>query len=230
MLKPIEMNVKNALEQILDKKFDKKTKIIFKDIIDNDDLSLEHSAYFIKGYQSDQRHHYDNFLEEMEYFGISVDMKGRAAKIETRRFKNEFLGLDKDFEESSYMRNLFKYFYILAKEESAFLQTQEEIEKYRKFNKINDQQPLESTMKCIQIDDRGRKELFVRRVKPTLSLDDYADMVMNNLKKREETQRKAERNSIILSNMEKYEKEIEELREMDEFKDNMVPGNTYKHA
>lgn len=228
---PMKITIKTALEQIIEQRFNEKSDVIFVDYIENEEISLEHASSFIKGRQTMKKEHFENFLDEMKYFGIDVKMEGRNAKIEARVFKNDFLKLEIDLEDYTYIQELFKYLFILAVEDLQFIRTQEEIEIYKKNKPLNEEEfPLKETFRCIQVDNTGRKELLVRRIKPTMSLDEYADMVMDNLRKREEYEKKQEFNKKTLTDLEIYEKELQEFREMDEFKDNLVPGNTYRRA
>ncbi|KRH92984.1 hypothetical protein M153_1816000454 [Pseudoloma neurophilia] len=230
---PMAMDIRTALDLFLDKKLDKNADILYKDTIDMEDLSLDQSASFLRGFTTQKRYHFENFIEEMKYHKITFSMTGRDGKIESRLFKQKFLALEREFDDYSYMKELFKYLYIIAVEEAKFLKTQEEIEEYHQrvgFKKDRENSPLNDVIKCVKIDDKGCNDIFIRRVKPTLSLDDYADMVMANLVKREEAQKRTINSQIELTDMEKYDKELEELKKLDEFKDNKVPGNTYRQA
>lgn len=228
------MDIKTALKLIINKKFTKTTQINFPPSIQYNELSLSHATNFIKGIQTSKKEYFINFLEEMKMFEIEIKNESRNEKINNKKFCMEFLKNEIDFDD---LERIFKFLCVLANEELNFILHEEEIVSHSKNNSNSDTNNFLDTnnstnnfVKAIQIDQKGRKDLLVQRIQPTLSLDEYAEMVLKNMKKREEKEKDAEYQEKVMSDLEMYDKEIEELKKMDEFKDEMVRGNTYRQS
>lgn len=230
------MDLKTAISKILNKKFDTSTQVLFPEEPLGTTPSILLMIPYIRGLQTRKAEHFQNYIEEIKYYGLVEDFrfKSRDDKIKLKKFQQDFLATTIDYESEEWLLNMLRYFYILAVEEIKYINIEDEICRYRKDNsyihnnRYNTANMLNDTehLKCIQINDNGRKELLVRRIEPSLSLEEYSEKVMDRLQKDESKKYK----EAVMTDLDAYDKEIEELIKMDEFKDNMTKGNTYRRA
>lgn len=227
------MDIKDAIIQILQNNFQNNTQVLFPDISDDNELNLSMTVSFIKGLQTRKKEFFLEFIKEMKFLKINNQIynNDRNAKIHTYQVKKTFKNMKIDFDDVDYIKKLLEYFLIISKEEIELIEMEENYQTYKKTEKKNIYyQKLTNTFQCTKIDGHETEKLFVRRIKPTLSLNDYAEMVMHNFKKKEEKEKNMQYKDIHMTDIDEYEKEIKELQQMDELKDNIVPGKTYKQA
>ncbi|ELA47056.1 hypothetical protein VCUG_01417 [Vavraia culicis subsp. floridensis] len=229
------MDIKTAITQIIRKEFKPCTHVIFPEIPLTTEPSILLAIPYIRGVQMRRKEHFQNYIDEIKYYGLTNDCRfeTRDDKIRTRELKQLFLTREVDFDDEEWVIEMLKYFYILAVEEVKYLEAEEQLIAYREVHSdgketafdtlsANNAQPL----RCIQIDGSERKELLVGRIKPTLTLEEYSERVLERMRQSMPKEYEKE----VVSELEAYDKEIEELVKMDEFKDEMVQGNTYRRA
>lgn len=139
------------------------------------------TAYFINGYKK-ENDHLKQFINIVKHFNIvfteilkiheklnETNEYERNDKLFLYNYKKEFKNTRIDFEDREYVMKLINYFFILSFEELFMVNYEMEIKKYVK--------------KDIQKTADVKRPLLVRRIKPTMSLDDYADMIMKHVEK-----------------------------------------------
>ncbi|KAF7684038.1 hypothetical protein TCON_0759 [Astathelohania contejeani] len=179
-------------------------------------------AYILKDEMKEKAsEYYTQYCDECEIMGLVKDslrktgLDDRDTKLAILAYKRTFENSTHEWEDRGWVLGLLRYFYYIAIENIRFLKAEIEFEKMeRKYEeKIKE-------IVCIRVDERGeRKKLLVDRNKPTMSLDEYADMVMKA---------KGMMNTIEddIPLEEEIEPSREELIAMDELKEEKGKGNT----
>ncbi|ELQ76407.1 hypothetical protein THOM_0594, partial [Trachipleistophora hominis] len=230
------MDIKTAITQIIRKEFVPQAHVTFPEVPLSAEPSILLAIPFIKGVQTRKREYFQNYADEIKYYGLVDDYRfeTRDDKIKIRELKQHFLRKEIQFEDEEWIVELLRYFYILAVEEMKYLEVEQRLNAYGAVHGSGRGIELEGgsgtsrvqPLRCIQIDGDERKELLVNRIKPTLTLEEYSERILKRMQ--ENTTKEYEKE--VMSELEAYDKEIEELVKMDEFKDEMVKGNTYRQA
>merc|ERR1711953_1642074 len=137
--------------------------------------------YFIRGYKHKDKEQYQYFVDEIKHHNNikNIDISSREAKIDFKKRMKDLIAVEIDLDDQEYIEELKLLVFVKAKEEISNIDFELGYKEYL-LTKDKQNNPLPQ-MKCIQITSLGREELFIPRIKPTLSLDKYADMVLNGV-------------------------------------------------
>lgn len=125
----------------------------------------------------------------------------RDLKIYLHEIKEAFLKIKPNFKKRNYLINLLNYLYLDSLEYLRYEMVENKVYKERRPPSV------------FHIDVKGKKkELFVDRNQPTLSLDDYAKKIMDAVKNRDNQ----------IQQEVKREMTEEERRKLDDFNDDLI--------
>ncbi|KAM0677747.1 hypothetical protein BDAP_000707 [Binucleata daphniae] len=186
---------------------------ILDDISDLSLLSLSH--LFFKNYKTKC---FDEYFEIVEYLQI-VDNEYKNIKIATleslrwerenkikcNMFCKSFLAENIDFEDREWILCFLVYLYIFSLQEVVIYKSINIFKKDKEETKIK--------MKVYKIEpSNNRKNLLKRYNKPSMSLDDYANKVMESMERFEEANKDSQ---MITKEMEEKERKNEETLDIE---------------
>lgn len=194
---------------------------------------LNYTIPYIKGVMSDGAgikekalEFFDEYCEDCEYLNIvnkevirlckDIYMLSRDAKIvlatKLSRFRFDYI----DWDDREWIVDLLEYFYIKAAKNIEYLKREMVlVEGAGKDKEKND------GIECIRIDENGRRSsMLVNRIKPTMTLEEFADKLVSGIEEKKVSSFDEE------SSSEKYSRE--ELLKKDEKNDSKSAdrGNT----
>ncbi|EJW01651.1 hypothetical protein EDEG_03803 [Edhazardia aedis USNM 41457] len=155
-------------------------------------------------------------------FSISRDLYILLQNYKTKISKSE-----RNYDNREWIIKLLVYFTIIAFEELKFIETQKNIEILR--TKYEDE-PIKSNKKTWirTIDDKKQENILKDANKPTVSIDEYVNLLMKQVKKFE--RKNAAENISNIKKEETFDSSDEEsklkrIREQDELNDEMKKGS-----
>ncbi|KAM0671566.1 hypothetical protein CWI42_020530 [Ordospora colligata] len=165
------------------------------------------------GRKEDALRLFNEYCADCEYLKLvckeTIEMcrkKEREGRIRIQNKMREFRFEVIDWEDREWVMKLIEYFYVMGMKNVEHLNA--EIELLEKSDECRASN--QSGIECVRIDESGRAEnMLVRRNKPTMSLDEFADKLMASMKNEvkviddTEPEEKYTRNELIMKDNER---------------------------